>query len=59
MPCMIEFRSTIERGLKPLTNEGAKVKKFLTDFLYYLRIFRHMPMKMRVRTAWRNAGMTL
>lgn len=50
MPCMIEF---------PLTNKGAKVKKFLTNFLYYLRIFRHMPMKMRVRTAWRNAGMTL
>lgn len=50
MPCMIEF---------PLTNEGAKVKKFLTDFLYYLRIFRRMPLKMRVCTAWRNAGMTL
>lgn len=40
MPCMIEF---------PLTNEGAKVKKFLTDFIYHLRI----------RTAWRNTGMTL
>ena len=50
MPCMIEF---------PSTNEGAKVKKFLTDFIYYLRIFRHMPVSMRVRTAWRNAGMTL
>ena len=50
MPCMIEF---------PSTNEGAKVKKFLTDFIYYLRIFRHMPVKSRVRTAWRNAGMTL
>lgn len=50
MPCMIEF---------PLTNEGAKVKKFLTDFLYYMRIFRPMPLKLRVRTAWRNAVMTL
>jgi len=49
-PCMIEF---------PLTNEGAKVKKFLTDFMYYLRIYRHMPPLLRVRTAWRNAGMTL
>lgn len=50
MRCMIEF---------PLTNEGAKVKKFLTNFLYYLRIFRHMSLKMRFRTAWRSAGMTL
>jgi len=47
------------RALKPSTNEGAKVRKFLTDFIYYLRIFRHMPVKNRVRTAWRNAGMTL
>ena len=50
MSCMIEF---------PSTNEGAKVRKFLTDFIYYLRIFRPMPLKLRVRTAWRNAGMTL
>lgn len=35
------------------------MKKFLTDFIYYLRIFRHMPVKSRVRTAWRNAGMML
>ena len=48
--CMIEF---------PSTTEGSKVRKFLTDFIYYLRIFRPMPLKLRVRTAWRNAGMTL
>lgn len=35
------------------------MKKFLTDFLCYMRIFRNMPLKLRVRTAWRNAGMTL
>lgn len=52
-------KKLLERVPKPSTNEGAKVKKFLTDFIYYLRIFRHMPVKNRVRTAWRNAGMTL
>lgn len=35
------------------------MRKFLTDFIYYLRIFRHMSVKNRVRAAWRNAGMTL
>lgn len=50
MPCIIEF---------PLTNEGAKVKKFLTDFLYYMRIFRRMPLMLRIRTAWHNARITL
>ncbi len=33
--------------------------KFLTDFIYHLRILRHKSLKSRIRTAWRNAGMTL
>ena len=50
MPCMIEF---------PSTNEGAKVKKFLTDFIYYYRIFHQFGFFARVKISWRNAGMTL
>lgn len=50
MTCMIEF---------PLTNEGAKVKKLLTDFLYFWRSYKSMRFVTRLKNAWHSATVTL
>jgi len=35
------------------------MKKFLNDFLDYLHIFRHLPVVLRIKTAWHSASVTI
>lgn len=35
------------------------MRRFISDFRYYMRTFRAMPLLMRVRAAWRCAEATL
>ena len=35
------------------------MRRFISDFCHYMHTFRAMPLVMRVRAAWRCAGVTL